>query len=317
MIRLESLRSRKVIQEVVRNTKVSAGDFENFMQAATQPDAQALRDRLKSEFLPNDARDNGKKVLFEDLGFFGVSPQSFGREDDVVVASDIGRALKNLQWIKSHSDPNSRYVGLFGYPTTAEEFEAVFGKATTTFGTLDQWKQHRIDAEAIAADFGIELIDRPKGEQPTTKAQILAKLEKADGVVLIVAHANHCTVHLPGGGDITITPEDISNLHLARNPFVVLRVCQASDHGFASAFVHAGARGVWINRGIIGASAANQHVAEFMKRVRSGMSIGTAISELRHADPATKSGTHLVVEIKENHGFAERSHQRAVGSVER
>ncbi len=294
-IRLESLGANRVSEELVRTSTMTPDEFEVALLASAQPDAQGIRTRLNEELVPQDDRDEGKTVLFKDLAFYGVSPSAFGRDEGLVVASDLPRAAANLKWIQETAAPSAKYVGLFGYPTTEAEYSAVFGEEAST-GAVDAWKMHNDEARDIARRYGVKTIEVSEASATKAKARILREFEQADGILFVIAHADGCTISLPGGAKISITPEDIGRLNLSRRPFVVLRICQSSDHGFASAFIRAGARGIWMNRGVIEASVANDQISRFMDALRRGKRIGEAIDEVLADDTAARAGTHIVIE---------------------
>lgn len=297
-IRVESLGGGRVREEIVQRTKLSTTDFEKYLLTGSQPESAAVRDRLRLEVLPGNPRDKGKTVFFKDLAYFGVSPPVLGRADDVVVASNIPRAAANLKSLHTTTHAKAKYVGVFGFPATETEYTALFGE-TANIEALGKWRQHRADAEVVANTFDIRLV-QAVGDVDAAKQQILRELEQGEGIVFMVAHAEGCKIILPGGKAITITPGDIAELKLRKNPFVVLRVCQTSDRGFADAFIQAGARGVWMNRGIIDAGVATKQVQSFMKQVRMGKTIAEAIRSVRAADAAAAIGTHLVVQEEHN-----------------
>jgi len=266
--------------------------------------------------VPSTDRDSGKTVLFKDLSFYGIDPPALG-EADIVVSSPLPRAAVNLKWLETTTQREGNYVGVFGYPRTESEYKNVFGDATN-FGKLEQWQKHRAEAEGISQQFGLKILDALGEDAAAAKAAIFSEFEKADGIVFVVAHANHCTITLPSGQKISISPSDIEALKLTNSPFVVLRVCQDSDHGFADAFLKAGARGVWLNRGIVGADVANRQIGAFLKELREGKSIAAAIRQVRSADSHAATATHLMVEKQEpENGNLRTGHSEFVGGLKR
>jgi hypothetical protein len=131
------------------------------------------------------------------------------------------------------------------------------------------------------------------------KQEFLSRIENAKGIVLVIAHADGATVRLPGmGGGLTITPADIAQLHLKNSPFVVLRICNAVDRGYADAFGRAGATGVWANRGIITAETANRQIAAFFEELAAGQSILESIQKIQARDGAAKASVGLFTALK-------------------
>ena len=110
---------------------------------------------------------------------------------------------------------------------------------------------------------------------------------------MIVAHSDGASIRLSNGRLIPLSPSDIANLHFTKKPFVFLRVCQGQDVGFADAFVKAGARGVWTNRGSVSAATANQQAGEFLKLTRAGTTIEDAIRKMMEVDRSIHQGTAL------------------------
>ena len=314
--RVESLGKGRVSQQVVKKTDLSVNDFTTYLSAAGQPNADSLRERLRKEVVPENPRDNGKNVLFKDLALFGISPSVLGRtDDDILVASDLPKAASNLKLLDSTNHADANYVGIFGFPSTDAEYTAMF-EGNGNVETLEKWRLHKAKAEDIAKTFDVHLIEGVEADANAAKQKILRQFEQADGILFVIAHANGCRILLPGGGQISITPDDIANLNLAKNPFVVLRVCQPSDHGFAKAFIQAGARGVWMNRGIIDAGIATSQVEAFLKEIRSGKTIGKTIRGLRANDKVMKTSTHIVVQEIRN-GNIERSNSNTLDGVRR
>jgi hypothetical protein len=84
-----------------------------------------------------------------------------------------------------------------------------------------------------------------------SKPDLLSALESAEGIIFILAHASRAHIILPGGASLEINPADIAGLSLHHNPFVFLRICHGADTGFADAFIKAGAKAVWANRGAV------------------------------------------------------------------
>lgn len=126
-----------------------------------------------------------------------------------------------------------------------------------------------------------------------SKEKILKKLEEATGIVFIVAHADGCHIHLPSGELVDLTPSDISKLSLRRFPFVVLRICNGIDNGYAAAFLKAGAGGVWANRGPISPETANKQTELFMGFLAKGMTVIEAARQTDLLNAHSKHSTGL------------------------
>jgi hypothetical protein len=315
MIRFESLGKGRVTEDLAVQTKISASDFKEYLLAGAQPESKAIRERLQRELMPPNDRDSGKIVLFKDLAFYGISPAALGR-GDVVVSSSLPRAAANLKWLETATQVDGNYVGIFGYPRTEAEYKNVFGDQTN-FGRLEEWQQHRAGAEEISQKYGLKIIEPSGADAAAAKTKVLAELEKADGIVFVVAHAKGCTISLPSGEKVSITPGDIGALRLRNNPFVILRICQDTDHGFADAFVKAGARGVWLNRGIVGADVANRQIGAFLELIRAGQTIGAAVRKVRSTDPHAGAATLINVEKEENNGSRGAGHSESLVGVKR
>src|SRR3954447_1468155 len=293
-IRFESLGGGAASEEA-RATKLSAQDLKTYLVSASQPDAKMIRERLRHELIPENDRDKGKIVLLKDLASFGLSPAALGYDDEaVVVASSISRAAANLKWLETNTPTDAKYVALFGYPSSEAEYKSVFSDAR--FGSLAEWQQHKKSAGAIAREFDVREIVATGQDATQAKQNVLHEFATADGILFVVAHAHGATIMLPSGEEVAITAADIAALKLHNSPFVVLRVCQPEDQGFADAFIKAGARSVWLNRGVVSADTANQQVAAFMRAVRGGKSIGAAVRSVRETNAHARTATHLIVE---------------------
>jgi hypothetical protein len=126
----------------------------------------------------------------------------------------------------------------------------------------------------------------------------LRALESAEGIFFLVAHAEGCHFSIPGGtGAISITPADIAQLHLAKSPIVILRICDGIDNGYASAFIKAGARSVWANKGVISAKAANEQIELFMKFSSEGDSVQEAIRRVEELIPTANNAAGLITQL--------------------
>ena len=81
-----------------------------------------------------------------------------------------------------------------------------------------------------------------------------------------------------------MTPADIAKLRLRPSTFVFLRVCQGEDAGFADAFLKAGAKAVWANRGVIDVAVATRQLDAFLTQMGKGATVIEAISRVSETD---------------------------------
>jgi hypothetical protein len=187
-------------------------------------------------------------------------------------------------------------------PSTEAEFASVFG-SSGQFGDLAEWQAYSREALEVTSSHGVKVLTGPKQGAPRTKIDLLREIEDQTGIVFIVAHADGARITLPGGkAPIDITPADIENLHLKKNPFVILRVCQGDDHGFANAFLKAGAVGVWSNRGVIRADVAIQQVRLFLDRLGASGNTLDAIVHVMSQNSNAAANSTLFTELKDNFG---------------
>jgi hypothetical protein len=89
-----------------------------------------------------------------------------------------------------------------------------------------------------------------------SRDELLSAIANSKGIVWIVAHSDGCWIKLSTGESVEVHPSDIADLKLVHSPFVMIRVCDAGDTGFAEAFLKAGASAVWVNKGVVSAQSA-------------------------------------------------------------
>jgi hypothetical protein len=296
MIRMETLASGKpVLEQVVATTGIGETDFKKLLSGAQQPSAEAYRAELTEKFVPAN-RDAGKLVFFKDVNYYGLLPKSFGAQDALALGSlSISTALQNERTLRTLKATPQNFTAFMGYPEDATDMDKVFGGQNTA--GVETWQKQAEAFRQIATDHGFELFSATDLRSLQTKDGVIRQMEQADGIVFIVAHANGCHIRLPGGEMVDISAADVSNLKLTKHPFVVLRICNGIDEGFASAFMRAGARGVWANRGVIDAATANRHVDLFMKALGEGSSVYEAIRRVEQQEPTAASAAGLFAHL--------------------
>jgi hypothetical protein len=297
VLRLEALgQNRGVSEEVVVRSTRSADFFRQIVQGASQPDNVYLQRLLKTDFsLAQAQRDQGKRVFVMDTDSFGLVPQSLDPPGSVLFASSsLETAIANLTLLGQAPPPNVRYAAVLGIPRTKAEYIKVFGKvATSQFAPLEEWQSYWKDQQDLVRQHQLTTIKPGGGSDNARKTDFLRQLSEQEGIIMIIAHAEGAEIHVPNGQTIRITAGDIAGLKLRKSAFVFLRVCQGKDVGFAEAFLKAGAAGVWANRGIIRADAANRQAREFLRRVQAGMSVLQSIDEISASDALARSSSVL------------------------
>jgi hypothetical protein len=297
MLRLESAGNRRAIkQEIVASTAMNAEEFRDFLASAQSPYAEQYREELRTRLLPrNLSRDDGKVVFFKDLFYYGLLPKTFGIEGAITIGSGTVKEAyqKRIALTRLKIQP-SLFTGFMGYPETQTEYNAVFGGKPAA--ALRTWKNHATELRSIAEEYKFQILSATEFEKLGTKQQILSKFEEARGIVFIVAHADGCHIRLPSGEVIELTPGDIGRLTLRKAPFVILRICNGIDNGYADAFIRAGASGVWANRGKIDVSTANRQIKLFMDFLHKGYSVTEAARQTDLLDAHSRVATGIFTE---------------------
>jgi hypothetical protein len=256
---------------------------------AQEPGGSFSRGVLARELLPGGyvAPRFDKPVLFKDISYYGILPQSLGMSGAVMIGSGLIRSsLQNLSRLPSLNAKPDEFVLINGYPRTADQIKAVFGSESQF--DLDDWQEVAGEIEGIAIKHGISIESAEAGESFNEKAELLKLLTEAPHAIFLVAHADGCHIRLPGGGEIVLRPEDVYELRFEHAPFVVVRICNGVDNGYASAFLNAGASGVWMNRGVITPSQANSEIDLFLGALEEEKTVVDAVKAANAA--ATSSG---------------------------
>lgn len=268
-LRFETRPSAAPSETVARETDIRPKTFRESLQAALQPSSQAERLRLRAEVLPEDmSADAGKTVLFFDTSFYGTMPGSFELDNGFVFGSaSVGDAVDRVKELNSSKVNPSELTAFVGYPETDADVTAIFGDSKTAKSEI--WKGRADSIRQLAQEHGFAMMGLREMQSVNTKGELLAHIADSKGIVWIVAHSNGCAIKLSNGKEIAISPSDITQLSLVHKPFVMVRVCDAADTGFAEAFLRAGARAVWVNKGIVTAAQVNQELAAFLGYLRS------------------------------------------------
>jgi hypothetical protein len=280
--------------------------FRTAIAAAQQPGggffSRDLHRHLLADYSQNDL---GKSILIFDPESYGLAPQALGLKDSVILgSSDFGRALANLHSLEDAHFLPSTFAAILGLPSTEADFSSVFG-SSKQFGDLAEWQTYNREAVEVSSNHGVKVLTGSHQGAVKTKTDLLREIERQKGIVFIVAHADGARIILPGGNaPIDITPADIGNLHLKENPFVILRICQGDDHGFANAFLNAGAIGVWSNRGVIRADIAIKQVRLFLEQLGTSGSTLDAIVHVMSQEPNAAANSTLFTEVMDNFGGA-------------
>jgi len=298
MLRFESLATGGPRVDVVADDKLTGRDFEGLLNMSRQPSSAAARTELQNRLLPKDfPSDKNKTVFFQDLFYYGLLPQSFNVEDAITLGSkDIGAALTRWTELQERKMDPKTFTSFMGYPETRPDYQAIFG--TTPSAPLSDWQTYASNLRTIANQHGVEVLAARELKNLGTKEKILQRLEEATGIVFIFAHAEGCHLHLSTGELIDLTPSDISKLTLKRSPFVMLRICNGIDNGYANAFLKAGAAGVWANRGPISPETANKQLELFMSFLAKGMTAMEAVRQTQLSNPHARHSTGIFTIIR-------------------
>ena len=256
------------------------------------------REELRQSLLPVDLKaDSGKPVLYRDSSSHNVLPQSFDLNNGVVFASsDATRALENYQYLMTAKYAPEDFTAFVGYPESPEDFEAVFSDHPTAAGLLE-WQKNMEGMRTLAKDNKFSVVGMPEMRSFKTKEAFLQQVSRSTGIIWIVAHGNGYSIRLSTGQSIQVTPADIESLRFQHEPFVVVRVCDGGENGFPAAFLKAGARGVWINKGKVYAPDVNQEMSEFVANL-SRHTLYDAVKETNAMGSNRKYSNGLTVELR-------------------
>jgi hypothetical protein len=293
-VRYETGSASGYSERIVKEVPVDFFDLQEKLLDAAGPDKQANRESLQKLLLPDDrVKDKGKTVLFENIGYFGFVPESLGFAGDaaVLTSSDLDLAMKNYEMLRNVRLDPKKLTLFLGFPDSQEEYDAIFKGEKN--GELLNWRKRTAEVRDMQNEFGFKLIANQDYKE-LSKEQVLSLLENAEGIVWIAAHSHGCFARFPGAGPIEIDPQDIASLKLAKHPFVVIRVCNGEENGFAKAFLVAGASSVWVNHGTLKASDANDQVRLFLQNALTS-SIMDAVVAAKAQNQAAKYGTVLHV----------------------
>jgi hypothetical protein len=299
MIRFESKPGKlPPKEEVVATTSLTRKDFDQLLETARQPGAAAVRNELQSKLLlPDLTTDKGKTVFFKDLFYYGLLPQSLNVDTAITIGSKEIRTavIQSRNLSQKKLDPKT-FMTFMGYPETHMDYKAVFGEKASA--PLLEWQGYASQLRNLAKGHGFEILSSSELKNLGSKENILKKLEEANGIVFIVAHADGCHIRLPSGELVDLTPSDVSKLSLKRSPFVVLRICNGIDNGYANAFLKAGAGGVWANRGPISPEVANKQIELFMGFLSRGMTVIEAVRQTDLVNVHSKHSNGLFTLLK-------------------
>lgn len=304
MMRLESRADGESPVLQAHKTEWNEHIFRTAIRAAQQPGGDFFRRDLHRELVAEYSQaDVGKSTFLFDPESYGLAPQALGLRDSVLLgSSDFKRALANLQSLKESRFVTNEFAAVLGLPGTEEDFNLVF-RGSKKFGELAEWQKYSNEALEVASEHGIRVISGSRQMAAKTKGDLMHDIEKQTGIIFIVAHAEGARIFLPGNNvPIEITPSDIGNLHLRKNPFVLLRVCQGDDHGFANAFLKAGAVGVWSNRGVIRADVAIEQVRLFLDHLRAGGNTLDAIAHVMSRNTSAAANSTLFTMLEHKRG---------------
>lgn len=249
------------------------------MSSIFETPRRELRSRMGLDRYP-ELDSATKDVFLLDGGGFGVMPGVLGmpRRTIVVASESIARARENSELIKNRPFIQEEAVLVCGFPVTDAQHKLIFPKRPPK--DVREWKSARDQLDKIASGNIGEFADV---NVITAARDLLARIEEARDVVMLAAHADATgTIDIPsrdGKSSIRIGPDDIRTLDLSRRPFVILRICNGDQFGWAQAFIEAGAVGVWMNGGEVAPAACVEEIERFLDLARR-LPIGQAIDEI-------------------------------------
>lgn len=263
-IRFESSETGNFSEKVVSETNITEQEFQQNLEAARQDRSAWTREQLRKSLLPTDlSGDTGKLVMYKDMNFYGVLPQSFELQDGLLLASgELKQAVENAKLLKNKRIDPKDISAFVGYPETPEHLKAIFEEDSKE--PLEHWQGLMTGMKALRDKFGFELYGLHDMDSLGSKEAVLDKVAHAKNIVWIIAHGSGCTIRLTSGERIRISPMDIESLRLANSPLVIVRVCDAAESGFPRAFLKAGASAVVVNRGKVSASDVNDEMSTLL-----------------------------------------------------
>ena len=295
-IRYEYIDKNENIDEnLIANTDMTLDEFQSLMKISQSPSASFVRNTLERTLFKANANDSDKLIFFKDIYYYGMIPPLFNKGNAIMLGDHApSEAISNLDRLKKMKI-NTKDISLFtGYPDTTEDYLTVFGD--TNSDDLGIWIENLKQLKLTAEKHNVKFFSSQEFRSLTTKDKLLKQLEESKTIIFIVAHANGCHVKIPGGGQIDIVPEDIENLSFKYMPFVMVRICNGVDNGYADAFLKAGACGVWINRGIISPKTANDEVERFLSSIDNHSNIIEMINAVQGEGANSKYGSGLFVQ---------------------
>ena len=294
-LRLETDPNHRSRETLVKRTSISAKDFHDHLVAATQPTSIEIRRQLRQELgVTENPNDNGKLVLLFDPSFYGAVPRSFDLDHALVFGSPtVRQAVEHSKALEKTRFIPEDITAFVGYPENEAEYSAVFGSAHAS--DVTEWSAHMREIRGLAAKHNFTTYGIKEMNSLGSKETLLQKIANSKAIIWIIAHSDGCFVRLSTGEQINITPSDISEIRLIHSPFVMIRVCDAADSGFAEAFLKAGASAVWVNKGISNAARVNQELSSFLDKIPKG-SLGNAIRLTEKESETYYRGSTLYVE---------------------
>jgi hypothetical protein len=186
-------------------------------------------------------------------------------------------------------------VAFVGYPETDADLAAMYRSEAKP--SLDEFQRHLKRLQLIATEHKVQLVTAGDIREIGAKRKILDAMQQAQMILFVIAHSSGVMIRMPAGEVIEISPQDIESLKLASSPFVVLRVCNGLENGFAQAFMKAGASGVWANRGTISAEVANRQIELFMDQLSRGRSVLDSIQHVNLQEENSRTATTVITEL--------------------
>ncbi len=294
-IRIEKNGAGAISESVYGANGLSISECEKLLTKAKSMTSFAARKELYDTLMPpKEEVDAGKEIFFYDLYYNGLLPYLFSKENAILLGTtNFSKGYENYTALQTKKGSAEDYSAFIGYPESETGLQQMRGSDKQS--ELSQWRDSLNSITEILSEYGVPQYDQQYFAKCKGIERILRQMTESKGIIFVVAHADGCKVHLPGGDDLTLTPELIEKLELKNNPFVVVRICNGIENGYAKAFIKAGASGVWINQQTSTGEQANQDIGLFLKTINEGLSIYDAIKELEKSHSRFHFRTGLVV----------------------
>ena len=211
--------------------------------------AQALLDAIKKASARFIESDNTIAVIDGDHQELNL--QRVFKTNIVVRSSsaDCDRFVLNYRTLLERHPPTAKNSALhFGLPASELELRSVFRETESGRPDWNDWSEIAPLWQERAEAQGFELV------QSATAAQVITSLTQSENVIIVVAHGDRRTIHLPAPPPVgsELTAEEIMShkAEITKNrPVVYLFCCETADisdlKSFSEVLLDAGAAAVF------------------------------------------------------------------------